>query len=46
MYERLNLFNKTIKFTIDSLPDGTASFHDIQIEKNHANIYYKPTHTR
>ena len=40
-----NSFDKDIKFTIKNFPDGNVYFLDIQIDKNHANIYYKPTHT-
>ena len=44
IHERLNSFDKNIKFTIDNFPDGNVYFLDIQIDKNHTNIYYKPTH--
>ena len=46
IHERSNSFDKNIKFTIDNFPDGNVNFLDIQIDKNHTNIYYKPTHTR
>ena len=44
IHERSNSFDKNIKFTIDNFPDGNVNFLDIQIDKNHTNIYYKPTH--
>ena len=43
--ECLNSFNKNIRFTIDNFPDGNIRFVDIEIEKNHTSIFYKPTHT-
>ena len=46
IHERLNSFDENIKFTIDNCPDGNVHFLDIQIDKNHASIYYKPAHTR
>ena len=45
IHERLNSFDKNVKFTIDNFPDGNVHFLDIQIDKNHTSIYYKPTHT-
>ena len=45
IHERLNSFDKNIKFTIDNFSDGSVHFLDIQIDKNHTSIYYKPTHT-
>ena len=45
IHERLNSFDKNIKFTIDDFRDGNNHFLYIQIDKNHASIYYKPTHT-
>ena len=45
IHERLNSFDKNIKFTIDDFRDGNNHFLDIQIDKNHTSIYYKPTNT-
>ena len=45
IHERLSSFDKNIKLTINNFPDGTVHFLDIQINKNHTSIYYKPTHT-
>ena len=45
IHKCLNSFGKNIKFMIDNFPDGNVHFLDIQIDKNHTSIYYKPTHT-
>ena len=45
VHEGLNSFDKKMKFTIDNFPDGNVHFLEIQIDKNHTSIYYKPTHT-
>ena len=45
IHKRLNPFDKNIKFTIDTLPDGNVHFLDIKVGKNHVDIYYKDTHT-
>ena len=39
IHKCLNSFDKNIKFTIDKFPDGNVHFLDIQIDKNHTNIY-------
>ena len=44
IHKRLNSFDKNIKFTIESFPDGNIHFLDVQIDKNHTNIFYKTTH--
>ena len=44
IHKCLNSFDKNIKFTIDNFPDGNVHLLDIQIDKNHTSIYYKPTH--
>ena len=44
IHKRLNFFNKNMKFLIDNFSGGNVHFTDVQIEKNHASIYYKPTH--
>ena len=44
IHKRLNSFDKNIKFTVDTLPDGNVHFWDIKVDKNHTDIYYK--HTR
>ena len=41
----MNSFNKNIKFTVDTFPDGNGHFLDIEIDKNYTDIYYKDTHT-
>ena len=45
IHKRLNSFDKNIKFTIDTFPDGKVHFLDIKVDKNHTDIYYKDTHT-
>ena len=45
IHERLSSFDKNIKLSINNFTDGTVHFLDIQINKNHTSIYYKPTHT-
>ena len=45
-HKRLNSFDKNIKFTVDTFPDGKIHFLDIKFDKNHTDIYYKDTHTR
>ena len=45
IHERLNSSDKNIKFTIDNFPDAIVHFLDIQIDKNHTIIYYKPAYT-
>ena len=35
IHKRLNSFDKSIKFTVDTLPDGNVHFLDIKIDKNH-----------
>ena len=45
IHKRLNSFDKNIKFTIDTFPDGNVHFLDIKVENNNTDIYYKDTHT-
>ena len=45
IHKCLNSFDKNIRFTIYNFPDGNVRFLHIQIDKNHASIYYKSTHT-
>ena len=45
IHERLNSFDKNIKFTTDNFPGGNVHFPDIQIDKHYASIYYKPANT-
>ena len=45
IHERLSSFDKNIKLSINNFTDGTVHFLDIQINKNHTSVYYKPTHT-
>ena len=41
----MNSFDKNIKSTVDTFPDGNVHFLDIKVDKNHTDIYYKDTHT-
>ena len=41
----LNCFDKNIKFTVNTFPDGNVHFLDIKIDKNHTDVCYKDTHT-
>ena len=45
IHKHLNSFDKNIKFTVDTFPDGTVHFLDIKVDKNHTDIYYEDTHT-
>ena len=45
IHKRLNSFDKNIKFTVDTFPDGNVHFLDIKVDKNHIDLYYKDTHT-
>ena len=45
IHRSLNSFDKNIKFTVDTFPDGKVHFLDIKVDKNHTDIYYKDTHT-
>ena len=45
IHKHLNSFDKNIKFTVDTFPDGKVHFLDIKVDKNHTDIYYKDTHT-
>ena len=42
----LNSFDKNIKFTVDTFPNGNMHFLDIKVDKNRTDIYDKDTHTR
>ena len=44
--KRLNSFDKNIKFTVDTFPDGNIHFLNIKTDKNHTDVYYKEIHTR
>ena len=44
IHKCLNSLDKNIKFTIDNFPDGNVHLLDVQIDKNHTSIYYKPAH--
>ena len=39
--KRLNSFDKNIKFTIETFPDGNIYLLDIKVDKNHTDIYIK-----
>ena len=45
IHKCLNSFDKSIKFTDDTFPDGKVHFLDTKVDKNHTDIYYKDTHT-
>ena len=45
IHKHLNSFDKNNKFTVDTFPDCNVHFLDINIDKNHTDIYYKYTHT-
>ena len=45
IHKRLNSFDKNIKFTVGTFPDGNIHFLDVEIDKNYTGIYYKDTHT-
>ena len=34
----LNSFDKNIKFTVDTFPNGNIHFLDIKVDKNHTDI--------
>ena len=42
---KLNSYNKSLNFTIDTFPDNDIHFLDIRIRETETDIYYKPTHT-
>ena len=44
-HKRLNSFDKNIKFTVDTFPDGNVHFLDIRVDKNHTDIYCKDNDT-
>ena len=43
--KQLNLFDKSIQFTIDKFEDGIVHFHDIKINGSETDLHYKTTHT-
>ena len=45
IHKRLNSFDKNIKFTVDTFPDGNVHFLDIRVDKNHTDIYCKDNDT-
>ena len=45
IHKPLNSFDKNIKFTVNTFPDGKVHFLDIKAGKNYTDIYYKDTHT-
>ena len=45
IHKRLNYFDKNIKFTVDTFPDGNVHFLDIKFDKSDTDIYYEETHT-
>ena len=45
IHKCLNYFDKNIRFTVDTFPDGNMFFLDIKVDKNHTDIYYEDTDT-
>ena len=45
IFDKFNSFHKNLKFTKHSFVDNNIHFLDIAIDKNKAELYYKPTHT-
>ena len=45
IHKRLASFDKNIKYTVDTFPDGNVHLLDIKFDKNHIDIYYKDTYT-
>ena len=45
IHKRLASFDKNIKYTVDTFPDGNVHFLDIKFDKNHIDIDYKDTYT-
>ena len=43
--DKLNSFDKNLRFTHDPFSDGDTHFLDIRIRENTTDIYYKDTHT-
>ena len=43
--DKLNSFDKNLRFTHDPFSDGDTHFLDIRIRENTRDIYYKDTHT-
>ena len=43
--KHLNSFDKNIKFTVDTFPNGKVHLPDTKVDKSHTDIYYKDTHT-
>ena len=43
--DKLNSFDKNLRFTHDLFSDGDTHFLDIRIRENTTDIYYKDTHT-
>ena len=45
IHERLTSFQKNIKFTVFTFPNGNVHFLDTKVDKNHTAIYYRDNHT-
>ena len=43
IHKGLNSFDKNIKFTVDTFPEGNVHLLDIKVDENHIDIYYKDT---
>ena len=42
---KFNQFDKNLKFTVDTFPDGLVHFLDIKISQDGTDVYCKDTHT-
>ena len=45
IHKRLKSFDKNIKFTVFTFPNGSVHFLDIKVNENHTATYYKDNHT-
>ena len=45
IHKRLKSFDKNIKFTVFTFPNGNVHFLDIKVNENHTATYYKDNHT-
>ena len=45
MLTKFNKFDKNLKFTVDTFPDGNIHFLDIKISADGTDVYRKDTHT-
>ena len=45
MLTKFNKFDKNLKFTVDTFPEGNIHFLDIKISADSTDVYCKDTHT-